>query len=525
VAELNQAAYLAQNPDVAGAVLNEQQYLADNPDVAAAVARGETTASKHFQEFGRAEGRTAVAVDPNAPVDVPFADALEHYQLYGQFENRQGTSQYVEPIQVQQQQIQQNELIGQQQLGPITPPTPQAVPLDNLSVPIPTPSRPDLGKISETKQVAPQIGQMTAAQTAVTKDMLVDPSAVQGQLSAGAFAQAAQGTVSQEATVSYQLSELMKALDGTGPMPAWASPAIRKVTGIMNARGVGSSSMAAAAMTQAAIEAGVPIAAADAQTYAQMDIANLNARQQAALQNAVQVAAMDKMNLDNRMRAAVNNAQTFLGVDIKNLDNEQSAEVASYQSYVQGLFTDVAAENARIQLNARNEVQVEEFFAELGSQVEASNKNRVAAQQQFNVAQNNAMQQFNSSMITDREKFNANMRFAIDQSNVAWRRQVNTVNTAAQNTANMQNAQNLFGLSMAELGNEWQTARDIATWNFTTSENAKDRALSTALAAMQIEGQLNIAEKNREWDATDALGQFGFDLGATVFKNLFEGND
>jgi hypothetical protein len=72
VAELDQAAYLAQNPDVAGAVLNEQQYLADNPDVAAAVARGETTASKHFQEFGRAEGRTAVAVDPNAPVDVPF---------------------------------------------------------------------------------------------------------------------------------------------------------------------------------------------------------------------------------------------------------------------------------------------------------------------------------------------------------------------------------------------------------------------------------------------------------------------
>lgn len=399
--------------------------------------------------------------------------------------------------------------------------TPAAVSTTGLAVAAPTPSA-GLGDIASVAEVAPSLTQMQAAQTAVTKDMVVDPSAVQGQLSAGAFAQAAQGTVSQESTVSYQLSELMKALDGTGPTPAWASPAIRKVTGIMNARGVGSSSMAAAAMTQAAIEAGIPIAAADAQTYAKMDIANLNARQQAALQNAGQVAAMDKANLDNRMRAAVNNAQTFLSVDLKNLDNEQAAETVTYQSYTQGLFTDVAAENARIQLNAKNEVQVQEFFAELGSQVEAANKNRTAAQEQFNSAQNNAMQQFNASMATDREKFNSNMRFAIDQSNVAWRRNVNTADTAAQNSANLQNAQNLFGISQADLANEWQTARDVATWIFTTAENEKDRALSTALAAMQIEGQIKIAEKAREWDATDALGEFGLDLGATIFKNLFK---
>ncbi len=398
--------------------------------------------------------------------------------------------------------------------------TPTAVSTTGLEVATPT-APTGLGNIASVSQVAPSITNMQAAQTTVTKDMVVDPSDVQGQLSAGAMAQAAQGTVSQESTVSYQLSELMKAMDGSGPMPAWASPAVRKVTGIMNARGVGSSSMAAAAMTQAAIEAGIPIAAADAKTYANMDLANLNNRQQTALANAAQVASMDKANLDNRMRAAVNNAQTFLSVNLKNLDNEQAAEAATYQSYTQGLFTDVAAENARIQLNAKNEVQVQEFFAELGSQVEAANKNRVAAQEQFNVAQNNSMQQFNASMNTDREKFNANMRFAIDQSNVAWRRNVNTADTAAQNAANLQNAQNLFGLSQADLANEWQTARDIATWAFTTAENEKDRALSTALAAMQIEGQIKIAEKSREWDATDALGEFGLDLGATIFKRLF----
>ena len=108
----------------------------------------------------------------------------------------------------------------------------------------------------------------------------------------------------------------------------------------------------------------------------------------------------------------------------------------SYQAMVQSAFRDSAAENATRQFNAKNQIQVEEFFAQLGSQVEAANANRVASMRQFNVSESNAMLQFNKQIQDSREKFNASAKFAIDQSNVTWRREVNTANTAVQNETN-----------------------------------------------------------------------------------------
>ena len=52
------------------------------------------------------------------------------------------------------------------------------------------------------------------------------------------------------------------------------------------------------------------------------------------------------------------------------------------------LFKD-SAENARKQFNAKNELQVEEFFAELESQV--NDANRLAAVEQFNAGQKNSV--------------------------------------------------------------------------------------------------------------------------------------
>ena len=119
-------------------------------------------------------------------------------------------------------------------------------------------------------------------------------------------------------------------------------------------------------------------------------------------------------------------------------DNSNTLE---FNALTQALFKDAAEENARIQMNAKNEIQVEEFFAELGSQVETANKNRMAAVDQFNAGERNAQAQFNSAMRDNRQKFNANMQYAIDQSNVQWRRQINTADTAVQNENNRINVQ------------------------------------------------------------------------------------
>ena len=133
---------------------------------------------------------------------------------------------------------------------------------------------------------------------------------------------------------------------------------------------------------------------------------------------------------------------------------------------VQGLFKDAAEDNARLQFNAKNELQVEEFFAELGAQVDTANANRLAAMEQFNVSEENAMRQFDATMVDSREKFNSNMQFAVDQSNVVWRREINTANTAIQNETNRINVQNAYNMTQNALNNLWQSYRDNAAWNF-----------------------------------------------------------
>jgi len=335
---------------------------------------------------------------------------------------------------------------------------------------------------------------------------------VQGTVSQQAVAEAAQGEVSEEATVQYQLSELYDSFEEGKPPPAWAAPAIRNVGALMAQRGLGSSSMAAAAVTQAIMEAGIPIAQADAQTYATMDLANLNNRQQAALQNAATFAAMDRANLDARMQAAVTNAQSFLSMDMANLNNEQRSVELNHQAELQTMFTNQAAVNAAAQFNAQTQQQTDQFFAEMEVQVGNANANRLAAQEQFNVNEANAMNQFNASMQDARERFETQLRVQIDQSNTQWRREINTANTALQNEANRVNAQNLLSLTTTAQNNLWQRYRDESAWIFQMAENAKQREHQIGMLALEFAQKQEAYDKQLDDQVAGELGKAAINI-------------
>jgi hypothetical protein len=352
-----------------------------------------------------------------------------------------------------------------------------------------------------------QLGPATAAQLTPTGPY-VDMTGVQAGPSAGAIATAATEQLDQRATTQYQLGQLMASLQAGGPMPPFAAPAVRKVNAVMQARGLGASSMAAAAITQALMESGVQIAQQDANKYAAIQLQNLNNKQQTALANAATFAAMDKANLNARMQAAVTNAQSFLSIDLKNLDNQQKSDTLTYQTLVQGMFKDAAEDNARKQFNAKNELQVEEFFAELGAQVDTANANRQAAMEQFNVSEENAMLQFNESLKDSRDKFNANMKFAVDQSNAVWRREINTANTAIQNETNRINVQNAYAMNQNALNSLWQSYRDNAAWNFQKSENALNRQHDLAVIAMQYANSKDMYKTEQKDNLLTGIGNW-----------------
>lgn len=356
------------------------------------------------------------------------------------------------------------------------------------------------------------IPQAVAAQGALNNQAIIGN--VEKAVSDKAQADIVQGTVSQEATVKYQMSELLKTIGTDGEMPSWASPAVRAVNAQMLQRGLGASSMAATAMVNAIYEAGLPIAAADAKTHAAMDIQNLSVRQQTTLQNAMVYASMDKTNVSANVQSQIQNAKSFLGMDLANLDAAQKTNLIDFQSQYQKLLSDSGQENAARQFNAKSVNQRNEFAVEIGSQIENANSTRLAAMRQFNADQANATERFVSQMEDSRDKFNSNMVAQIDQSNANWRRTINTENTALQNESNRINAQNLLQLTATAQNQLWQRYRDEAQWALTVGENALDRAHAFAIASQQN-------DFSQDQYAQEVHDTMMGELGSTILAWLF----
>jgi hypothetical protein len=407
------------------------------------------------------------------------------------------------------QEVQDEELLSTDVTQPPVTVDPLQASTEGLEIPVPTKT----AAATYEAYTTPGTPEAIAAKGNLSAESVVGD--IQGVVSENSLVEAAQGTVSQESTVKYQLGELFSSFEEGKPPPAWAAPAVRQVGALMAQRGLGASSMAAAAVTQAVMEAGIPIAMEDARTYATMDLTNLNNRQQAALTNAATYAAMDRANLDARMQAAVTNAQSFLAMDMANLNNEQRSSELTYQSEIQRMFTNQASENASRQFNAQSQNQVDQFFAEMEVQVSNANANRVAAQEQFNVNEGNAMKQFVASMNDARERFETQLRVQIDQSNAQWRRDINTANTALDNEANRVNAQNLLNLSVTAQNNLWQRYRDESAWLFQMAENATQREHELGMLSMEI------AENQDVYD-TALRNSVAGELGKAAIRAIFK---
>ena len=409
----------------------------------------------------------------------------------------------------------------------------------------PTPEVSKIGEASQKAAVtytaakgedAPAIDAAQLKQEEVSAPVTVDAASVisQSGVSEDAVAEAAQitqETFDKQATTKYQLEELFKSLDNAedpSQLPPWAGPAYRAVNAQMAARGLGSSSMASAAMMTAIYESGIPIAKADADAYQQVQISNLNNRQAAVLQNAMMYAAMDKAELDARMNAALNNARSFLSIDLQNLTNQQKTNEIEYQGNLQKMFTDQAAENAAKQFNAESQTQVDQFYEQLNASIETGNVNRQAANEQFNVNEANAMTQYVENLNNQRQQFNANMEAQISQANAQWRRQANTADTQAENEANRINAQNLLNLTVQAQDRLWMEYRDSVQWAMQTAENVADRNHQMAIAAMELDGNVGLYEQKMMYDTAQSVGGFVYDIvfgSNRTFKGLFPGKE
>lgn len=294
----------------------------------------------------------------------------------------------------------------------------------------------------------------------------------------GTLAKFEQGDVDAKATVQGQLADLMKSFDdGT---PAWAAGAIRAANAAMASRGLGASSMAGAAILQAAMESALPIAQQDARTFAEMGITNLNNKQQVAIQNAAAQQNVELRNFDARQAAALQNSANSFALQAQNLSNQQQVVIANAQikSAMQGQnltneqqsnlataarFAELAnlnlsnAQQTELQNNVNN---LQTNLANLSSKQQSyiTNANLAASLQGQVISNEQQVAIANSARFADAN----NMTFTAEQQaqlhNSSLMQSIGLANLSSKQASVLQNAATLAGMDMANLDNRQQAA-------------------------------------------------------------------
>ena len=318
-----------------------------------------------------------------------------------------------------------------------------------------------------------QAQQATATTVDETSDLeaiTYDPTQVSGEIAAELEKLIAQtGTPSDKATIRGQMALLMQDFDeGT---PPWASGAMRAAMQSMTARGLGASSMAGAAIVQAAMESALPIASGDAQVNAQFEMQNLTNRQQTA--------------------------------------------IFKTQQQIAALLSDQAAENAAKTFNAQSQNQVNMFTENLAASAAQFNSSQINAIAQFNAGETNAINKFNTDMKEQRKQYEAKNDVLIQQANVQFRNDMFQTkikidaersialagiksNEALQTAAlkaqiKMTNARMVQEASESQLAREQQSEQAALERVFQAEQSTADRALTVLTTTMSAETQKELA--------------------------------
>lgn len=311
-----------------------------------------------------------------------------------------------------------------------------------------------------TTKIATTTPTATVSDQNLANMLNITPETVQAYAATGVT-----GTVTPESLLRFQMKQYMGDVE-SGEAP-WADAAIRKANELMLQRGMGASTMAGAAISQAILEAAAPLAQYDANVFGQMNIQNVRNQQEAMLSTA-------------------------------------------------------GAENAARQFNAQNSTEVDKFMAQLRDQTYRFNAEQSNSMSRFNADQENSVNMFYDKMQNETDKFVAENKVLIERSNVEWRRAINTANTAAQNAALQQNVQNRFNVSQQQLAELWQRSRDVFDWANKNSENAKDRAYNLTMYNMKRSDFLRDVKSQDKKNFWKTIGGLAADIVGDASKSLLD---
>jgi hypothetical protein len=318
--------------------------------------------------------------------------------------------------------------------------------------------------------------------------------------------------VDSKATVQGQLEILSKEFEGPNGEPAiptWAAGVARNVKKIAAFKGM-TGTAATAAMSQALMEAALPIAQQDAQFFGSVEMANLDNRQQMAVQKAQVLSNFALADLDARMNAAVENSRAFLQMDLANLDARQQTEIVNTQARIQSILEDAKAENAARLFSAESQNDFTKFYDQLNNQIRMFNEELKANMVRFNVGEINDANQFNAQIENQRDIFNREMQYNIDLANARWRQTTAIAEFETAFEAARFDVETSLGLTEGGLHRLWDREDSYLEWAWSSHEAALDRNLDIYAIDRNFEARMastEVSEDRLEAENDRARGQ------------------
>lgn len=306
--------------------------------------------------------------------------------------------------------------------------------------------------------------------------------------------------VFQGSTVKEQFALLQDdwvGANGQSKVPFYALGAVTAAKQEMNARGMGGSSMAAAAITQAGLEAMMPAAMADAQFFQTLSVKSFDYQTSMGLAKLSHIANLDMSQLEHRQRIAVDTANKFFQVDMSNVENDRLVAATNNANRMQALFSDQNYKNAAANLQFTTQAEQDRFYDQLSLSAQEATSRLLMTNRQFNASVENTRAEFNSKMAME-----------IERDNVNYLRSINTANTAAENQQNLINSQNLLGISNTATANALTLQRDQLNRIFESSENIATRANNYAIAKLSADAAMNRLTAQQDHENGQDLGGF-----------------
>lgn len=339
---------------------------------------------------------------------------------------------------------------------------------------------------------------------------LVDTTTVEGKLIADALGEG--NYVDAKASLMFQMEKLSEAFvdsNGNPTIPAFAAKTARAVSKMLGINGMrGGDTASVAAMSNALLEASLPIAEAESKLFQSLTEKNLDNRQQALMQKALVLSKFEEANLTANQEAAINNAKAFLAMDLKNLDNEQQTEMLNISNRVDAIFEDMKATNTQRLFTAEAENDFRKFYDGLQFEADVVVKKALDTIEMFNVGETNDGSEFYQTLDAGFEKFYKEMQFNVDLAVEKWRQSLVLAEAEMDFDAARFDIETSLGFSKEALTQIWDREDAFLDYSWKTTEKYLDRLVEMYKA----DRNYDIQEDRLEFEQDSAAGRSKYEL-------------